>query len=122
MHDEPQVQHTLPGIPELLTAPAGNRSDWPAARWLLEGLRAGVFLMPRVAGRTPTPLQVFILTALVLVLELALLYIEVIGPARLDVQAWLSAWWTAALFIGLAWWAFPWRRSPAVKHPNARSA
>ncbi len=100
-------QPTLPGPvmeQEVAAAPASHLS---LSKWFVEGLRAGVFLMPRVTGRTPTPLQVFILTALVFVIELALLYIEVIGPARLDVQAWLSAWWTAALFIGLAWWAFP---------------
>lgn len=76
-------------------------------KWFVEGLRAGVFLMPRVAGRTPTPLQALILTALVVVMEVALFRFEIAGPARLDIQAWLSAWWSAGLFIGLAWWAFP---------------
>ena len=76
-------------------------------RWLVEGLRAGVFLKPRVAGRTPAPLQILLLTVLVLALELALSRLEVSGPARLDLQAWLSSWWTAGLFLGLAWWALP---------------
>ncbi len=54
----------------------------------------------------PTPLQVLLLTVLVLGLELALSRLEVPGPARLDLQAWLSGWWTAGLFC-LAWWALP---------------
>lgn len=100
-------QPTLPGpeIEQAGAAPVLTRLSLPA--WFVEGLRAGIFLKPRVAGRTPTPLQAFILTALVFVLEIALLRLEIAGPARLDIQAWLSGWWTAALFIGLAWWAFP---------------
>ncbi|MCY1164023.1 Peptidase C13 family protein [compost metagenome] len=94
--------------------PANRAADatTPAARlplqkWLVEGLRAGVFLMPRVAGCAPTPLQALALTALVVFVEVGLFRLGIAGPARLDVQAWLSAWWVAGLFIGLAWWAFP---------------
>lgn len=90
--------------PEEAAAPAARLSLW---RWCVEGLRAGIFLKPRVAGRTPTPPQALVLTALVMAIEAALFRLEIAGPARLDVQAWLSAWWTAGLFIGLAWWAFP---------------
>jgi len=100
------AQPTLPGIPEVIPD-FGEGSGLPLRRWLLEGLRAGVFLKPRVAGHTPTPLQVLVLTILVLALELALSRLEVQGPARLDLQAWLSGWWTAGLFLGLAWWALP---------------
>ncbi len=99
-----------PALPGAAMEPEGFATPAPSfslLKWFSEGLRAGVFLMPRVAGRTPTPLQAFVLTALVLVLEVALFRIEIAGPARLDVQAWLSAWWSAGLFIGLAWWAFP---------------
>lgn len=85
--------------------------------WFFEGLRAGVFLKPRVAGCTPTPLQALMLTALVVVIEVALFRLEIVGPARLDVQAWLSAWWTAGLFIGLAWWAFP----SGAAHPGGEA-
>ncbi len=98
---------TLPNsaMEEEGAAPPATRLSLRA--WFVEGLRAGIFLMPRVAGRTPTPLQALILTALVVAVEVALFRIEIAGPARLDVQAWLSAWWSAGLFIGLAWWAFP---------------
>ena len=90
----------LPANPD----PAGRLTS---AGWLLEGLRAGLFLSPRVLGRAPSPLQALLLAALVFALEIALLRLEVSGPARFDVQAWLAGWWTAALFIGLAWWALP---------------
>ena len=90
--------------PEETAAPATRLPLW---RWCVEGLRAGIFLKPRVAGRAPTPLQALALTALAIAIEVALFRLEIAGPARLDVQAWLSAWWTAGLFIGLAWWAFP---------------
>lgn len=100
-------QPTLPGHAMAQEGAATPAFRLSLQKWFAEGLRAGVFLMPRVAGRTPTPLQALILTALVLVLEVALFRIEIAGPARLDVQAWLSAWWSAGLFVGLAWWALP---------------
>lgn len=100
------VQPTLPGIPEILSS-REEGAGLPLRRWLLEGLRAGVFLKPRVAGSMPTPLQILLMTVLVLALELALSRLEVAGPAHLDLQAWLSGWWTAGVFLGLAWWALP---------------
>lgn len=100
------VQPTLPGIPEIL-APREEGTGLPLRRWLAEGLRVGVFLRPRAAGRAPTPLQILLITVLVLALELGLSRLEVPGPARLDLQAWLSGWWVAGVFLGLAWWARP---------------
>lgn len=112
---ESQIQPTLPGIPEALAddasgpatgSPGADTATFlPAIRWIAEGLRAAFFLPLRVAGRTPTPLQVLIIAALVFAIEVALLRLEIAGPARFDVQAWLSGWWTAGLFIGLAWWS-----------------
>jgi hypothetical protein len=101
------AQPTLPGIPEALPSRDEAGTGLPLWRWLLEGLRAGVFLKPRVVGRTPTPLQILLMTVLVLGLELALSRLEVPGPAHLDLQAWLSGWWTAGVFLGFAWWALP---------------
>ncbi|MFS2033751.1 C13 family peptidase [Polaromonas sp. CT11-55] len=108
------VQPTLPGIPETLPSREEGGAGLSLLRWVVEGLRAGVFLKPRVAGHAPTPLQVLLITGGVLALELGLARLEVAGPARLDVQAWLSGWWTIALFIGLAWWALP---VPAAAEP-----
>ncbi|MES2955247.1 MAG: C13 family peptidase, partial [Pseudomonadota bacterium] len=36
-----------------------------------------------------------------------LLRLDIAGPARFDVQAWLSSWWSTGLGVALAWWAFP---------------
>jgi hypothetical protein len=100
-----ELQPALAGTPEVPSRE--ERSGLTLQRWLVEGLRAGVFLKPRVAGHTPAPSQILFLTALVLALELAMSRLELAGPARLDVQAWLSGWWTAGVFLGLAWWALP---------------
>jgi hypothetical protein len=101
------AQPTLPGIPEAPPSRDEAGTGLPLWRWMLEGLRAGIFLKPRVAARVPTPLQILLMTVLVLGLELALSRLEVPGPAHLDLQAWLSGWWTAGVFLGLAWWALP---------------
>jgi hypothetical protein len=45
--------------------------------------------------------------AVVSLLEITLLRLDVAGPARFDVQAWLSSWWSTGLGLALAWWAFP---------------
>jgi len=111
MHNESQVQHTLPGIPEPLTGTVGpgrrDRASLPTARWVEEGLRAAFFRAPRVAGHAPAPWQVLVIAVLVFALDIALIRMEVAGPAHFDVQAWLSTWWSAVLGLGLAWWAFP---------------
>lgn len=116
MSDAP-IQPALPGIPEPLVSDAGGFSGGghgadqatfqPTARWVMEGLRAGFFLSPRVAEHAPTPLQVLVIVIVFIATETALSRLEIAGPARFDVQAWLSNWWTMALYIGLAWWAFP---------------
>lgn len=78
----------------------------PTKNWLLEGLRAGLFLPPRTAGRSPAPLQVFLIFIACFALEAALSRLEVVGPARFDTQVWLSGWWSSLVFVGAAWWAF----------------
>jgi hypothetical protein len=77
------------------------------SRWIQEGLRAAFFLPVRVAGKTPTPLQVLGVAILVAAMEVALMRLEVAGPAIFNLQAWLSTWWTTGLGVGLAWWTFP---------------
>ena len=110
MHDS-DLQATLPGIPEPLTDTArSDRHTWAGlstARWLAEGLRSAFFQAPRVGGHAPTPGQVLMVGAVVVVLEIALLRLDIAGPARFDVQAWLSSWWSTGLGVALAWWAFP---------------
>ncbi len=111
------AQATLPGIPEpLIRLPDPGRrpqAHLSTAGWIREGLRAAFFQPPRVTGHVPTPLQVLVLVALVSVLEIALLRLDIAGPARFDVQAWLSSWWATGLGVALAWWAFPKGSGPA---------
>lgn len=114
MQDDSQVQHALPGIPEPLIGMIGmtgsgrrRGANLPVVCWMREGLRAAFFQAPRVAGRAPAPRQVLVIAVLVFALDIALIRMEVAGPARFDLQAWLSTWWSAALGLGLAWWAFP---------------
>jgi len=109
MSEQP-FQSTLPGIPDIpvFPGPAPDSSGGlPVGRWLEEGLRAGFFRAPRVAGYAPAPWQAISLALLVLLLEAAASRLQIDGPARFSVQAWLSGWWTLLAFIGLAWWAFP---------------
>lgn len=117
MSEQP-IQSTLPGIPDVPASSSRPRPDssgyLSVSRWLKEGLRAAFFLTPRVAGQVPAPWQAFLLTLLVLLVEVAAPRMEIDGPARFSVQAWLSGWWTLAAFIGLAWWAFPAKPRPDV--------
>ncbi len=110
MHDS-DPPATLPGIPEALTDTTRPdrqpRAGLSTARWLAEGLRSAFFQAPRVGGHAPTPVQVLMVVALVAVLEITLLRLDIAGPARFDVQAWLSGWWSTGLGVALAWWAFP---------------
>ena len=59
----------------------------PAKNWLIEGLRAGFFLPPRTAGRSPAPLQVLLIFIACLALKVALSRLAFVGPARFDTQA-----------------------------------
>ena len=99
-------------------APNGSRldelSNLSTTRWLIEGLRSGVFLVPRTAGRLPSPLQVVALTVLFFACETALARLEVFGPANFNAQAWLSGWWSYLVFIGAAWWALAGVNNSAV--------
>lgn len=78
----------------------------PLKNWLIEGLRAGFFLPPRTAGRSPAPLQVLLIFVACFGLEVGLSRLHVVGPASFNAQAWLSGWWSSLVFLGAAWWAF----------------
>ena len=86
----------------------------PCKSWVVEGLRAGIFLPPRTAARAPLPLQVLLIFVIYVTLEVALSRLHVVGPARFNTQAWLSGWWSSLVFVGTAWWAFsgPAQHSP----------
>ena len=108
--------------PEVLAGAAGQAAAFlPTARWIAEGLRTAFFIPPKVAGCAPAPPQVFIIALVVFALEIALSRLGIAGPARFDVQAWLSDWWTLLVFIGLAWWAFkaPGEQAAARSFPDS---
>ncbi len=103
---------SLSTLPPTLSNHAGSQAlaaptFLPTTRWLAEGLRAGVFLVPRTAGCSPTPLQAAFLTMLFFGFETALARLEVFGPAVFNAQAWLSGWWSWLVFLGAGWWALP---------------
>ena len=79
----------------------------PLTRWLSEGLRAGLFVSPKLQGAEPKPWQVLALVMLISAIGIALGRLHVPGAAVFDAQAWLSGWWTVLLFLALAWWALP---------------
>ena len=89
----------------------------PLKKWLIEGSRAGFFLPPRTAGRSPKPLQVLLIFVACSGLEVMLSRLNVVGPANFDTQAWLSGWWSLLVFLGLAWWAIP---TPEAKEAHSQ--
>jgi len=103
-----------------LTAASGPPADWTTVRWMVEGLRAAFFLAPRVNGRSPQPWQVLWVAAAVSALEIALLRLEVAGPARFDLQAWLSGWWITLFGVVLAWWVLD--RAPSLAQDQRRDS
>lgn len=79
----------------------------PLRNWFWEGLRAGFFLPPRIAGEQPAPRQVALLLLVVSGLEVALARFELEGPARFDLRGWLFPWWSTGALLLLAWWVLP---------------
>jgi Peptidase C13 family len=101
-HDAPMNDsHPLPD-----GQPTNPDTFLPLKNWLLEGLRAGFFLPPRTAGRSPVALQVLCIAAIYFAFEVALSRLMVTGPVLFNVQAWLSGWWSWLVFLGVCWWAF----------------
>lgn len=74
------------------------------SKWLIEGLRAGVFLRPRVSG-SPLPMQLVGIALLAAAIELALARLEIDGAASFNLRAWLAPWWSTGVLVVLAWWA-----------------
>ena len=94
----------------------------PLTHWLAEGLRAGFFVSPKLQGAEPKPWQVLVLVLLISVIGLAFGRLQVPGAAVFDAQAWLSGWWTALLFLALAWWALPEQSEQTESKPLLRAA
>src|SRR6478735_4876299 len=71
--------------------------------WAREGLRAGVFLRPRVAGQAPSPPQFIAVLLLAVALEIGLGRLEVSGDASFALRNWLAPWWGVAATVLLVW-------------------
>ena len=76
-------------------------------RWLIEGLRASLFKTPRIGDVAPGRLQLLLLVALVMAVELALARFAIDGPARFDLRGWLAPYWTTGALLLLAWCVLP---------------
>ena len=88
-------------------APPATKPELGLWGWLREGLRAGVFKRPRVAGYAPHAWQMLALVLLFYTIEIAFLRLQMVGPAVFSTQNWLASLWILPLFIGLAWWSLP---------------
>ena len=75
--------------------------------WLREGLRAGIFLAPRVGQAQPLPAQLLVLLIVVSAIELLLARFEILGPVLFDLRGWLAPQWATAVLLLLAWWVLP---------------
>ena len=96
-----------PMHPDTDTDPVAPARRQPLATWLREGLRAGLFLEPRIAGAQPARAQLLLLLVLASALELALARYEIAGPVLFDLRGWLAPQWGTALLLLLAWSVLP---------------
>jgi hypothetical protein len=77
------------------------------ATWIHEGLRAGLFLRPRVAGAEPGGGQLLVLLVGLCAIDIGLARFEVPGAATFDVRGWLGPWWGVAAMALLLWLLIP---------------
>ncbi|KQT13478.1 C13 family peptidase [Ramlibacter sp. Leaf400] len=87
-------------------------------QWIREGLRTSFLVRARVAGHRPTPRQLLLVVAGVVLLELALGRLEVPGPAHFDLRGWLIPWWSSGLSALLVWAALWGRRTDEARRPS----
>jgi hypothetical protein len=71
--------------------------------WLREGLRAALFLRPRIERESPRAVDVAALLIIAGLLEVGISRLEVDGAAVFDLRGWLSPWWASAAAVLLAW-------------------
>lgn len=108
----PPVAPTVPTAP---TAPGPAVSTHlPWYRWVLESLRAAVFMAPRTGAAAPTPAQLIWLVAVAWGLLLWGEWWVTPGPVEFNLRAWLGQQWVSLVLLGGAWWAMqPARGKPA---------
>ena len=90
----------------------------PLSRWLVDGLRANGFALPRHGAATPTPWQLIALVGLAYAVVLGLARLQVSGPAEFSLRSALAQQWPAALVLWFAWWAM----APARQQQRAADA
>jgi hypothetical protein len=79
----------------------------PLATWVREGLRAGLFLRPRVEGAEPGGGQLVALLVVLCAVDIGLSRFEVPGTATFDVRGWLGPWWGVAAMALMLWLLLP---------------
>ncbi len=77
----------------------------PWYRWVLESLRAAVFMAPRTGSAAPTPAQLIGLMAVAWGLVLLGEWWVTPGPVQFNLRAWLGQQWFSLALLGAAWWA-----------------
>lgn len=87
--------------------PAPQRGRLSFAGWLREGLRAGAFLRPRLAGEQPSPWQLLWIIVLASACQLALAWFEVPDDPVFDLRGWLAPHWATGLLLLMLWWLLP---------------
>src|SRR3569623_1913399 len=75
--------------------------------WRREGLRAAIFLPPRVGAAQPTPLQLLALVVFWSARDVALDRWALAGNAQFDMRGLLLSWWNAGAVLLLAWRLLP---------------
>jgi len=100
-----------------------SQSRLSLGRWLVEGLRAGLLLRPRIGPAQPAPWQVLALVVIGSALDVALDRLGIAGDAKFDVRGLLLSWWNAGAIVLVAWWLLPRRDASAdVDAPHGVAA
>ncbi|MCW5290212.1 hypothetical protein D5041_14500 [Verminephrobacter aporrectodeae subsp. tuberculatae] len=92
----------------------------PLRVWVRESLRTTLFLPPRTATASPTPVQLLVLVLCGQALLLASTRLLVAGPALFELSEWLAPMWSAVPMLWIAWWAMAPARSPGQPVPLGR--
>ena len=121
----PHPTTAAPTVPPAPTAPGpALPTHLPWYRWVLESLRAAVFMAPRTGSATPTPAQ--LISAMVVSWGLVVLgewwAAVAVGPVEFNAQAWLGQHWLSLALLGAAWWAMWPAQKQAPGSPESAGA
>lgn len=85
--------------------PARSADALGTWQWLIQGLRASIWLSPRIGGATPTVFQILWLFATYCLVDLGRGYFEVAHPSSVDLQVWSAQLGLTLCMLWLGWWA-----------------